>query len=756
MGNMGFDMRWIDLIMKCITTVSYAVIINENRGRPFQPTMGLRQGDPPSPFLFLICSKGLSALMRLAKTKGLVKGAKASRKGPEISHLLFVDDCILFGEATEKGARALKEILKEYEVSSGQCVNFNKSTIFYSTNTNEESKAVVSTMLGVRSSSSPEKYLGLPNIVGRRKKEAFLNWIDRIAVRIEAWSSRFLSQGGKEIFIKLILQAIPTYAMSCFLFPKSLCEKIENKIANFLWQKGAGKRGIHWCQWKFLCRPKEEGGLGFKSMAQFNISLLAKQESLVAQVFKAKYFPESNFLNSRLGNSCSYVWRNIWAAKDTLKKGLTWRVGTGQNISISDDAWIPNYANIRLLSRFDNLQCDKVAELIDSNSREWNRELVVDTFPKEVADLILWISLAVAPHEDFLVWNGEPSGEFSVRSSYKLLQSLDPTAYALQTIYRDSYKKLWRTDIPTKIKVFIWKTTWNYLATKVSMHARRLAANSSCPRCSGGEETLNHLFRVCPVSMAVWRVLSDINLAVYTQVEFVDWLTMLLISILLTKCRTFCVALWAIWGERNYCIHDRTSRSGQEIVSFILSYVKELDSIKKTSHNTFPVDIKWRHPSGQEVKVNFDGAFDGRNKCSASGVVARDSSGQVLVSSTKIHRGVDSAFAAEALACRRATQIALEMESTNMIIEGDSLSTIKKCMKNSLDKSQIGPLIHDVHQMKSRRNNLKFKFIPRSANKLAHLLATETLKRKEEMYLLNRAPWYAESQARDECIREPD
>ncbi|KAA3490116.1 reverse transcriptase [Gossypium australe] len=135
--------------------VSYAVIINGSRGRVFQPSRGLRQGDPLSPFLFLICSEGLSALMRSAKKNGLIKRAKASRKGPEISHLLFADDCMMFGEATEKGARIMKDILKDYERCSGQCVNFGKSTNFYISNTNEESKAAVSTLLRVRCSSSP-------------------------------------------------------------------------------------------------------------------------------------------------------------------------------------------------------------------------------------------------------------------------------------------------------------------------------------------------------------------------------------------------------------------------------------------------------------------------------------------------------------------------------------------------------------------------------------------------------------------------
>ncbi|KAA3482717.1 reverse transcriptase [Gossypium australe] len=133
MLKMGCKREWVGLIMKCITIVSYAVNINGRRGRFFQPTRGLRQGDPLSPFRFLICSEGLSSLMRIAKKK---------------------DDCMIFGEAIEKGARIMKDILKEYESCSGQCVNFSKSTIFYSLNTNEEKKEV-STLLGVRSSTNP-------------------------------------------------------------------------------------------------------------------------------------------------------------------------------------------------------------------------------------------------------------------------------------------------------------------------------------------------------------------------------------------------------------------------------------------------------------------------------------------------------------------------------------------------------------------------------------------------------------------------
>ncbi|KAA3469418.1 reverse transcriptase [Gossypium australe] len=328
MIRMGFAEDWVGLIMKCITSVSYAVNINGYRGRSFQPTRGLRQGDPLSPFLFLFCSEGLSSLMRTAKDKGKVKGARASRRGPEISHLLFVDDCIMFGEATEQGAKSMKNILQEYECCSGQCVNFSKSTIFYSSNTKEEVKEVVSSMLGVRSSSNPEKYLGLPNVVGKRKKEAFQNLLDRITMRIDGWSTR-------QFLLTLCLNSLDSGG------------KKEQVKEEFI---GANRD-------TYVVQKRKMQGW----------RLLHYPDSLFARVFKVKYFSDSDFRKSRVGNSSSYVWRNIWATKNTLEKGLIWRVGTGTNISVFADAWIPNYVNGRLMSGADNAHFDKVAELISNN-----------------------------------------------------------------------------------------------------------------------------------------------------------------------------------------------------------------------------------------------------------------------------------------------------------------------------------------------------------------------------------------------------
>ncbi|KAA3471135.1 LINE-1 reverse transcriptase isogeny [Gossypium australe] len=113
--------------MECISSISYFVVLNRETREVVTLARGFRQGDPLSPYLFLICNEGLSTLMRLTMMDGLLKGAKIYRQRPEISHLLFADDCILFGKATKERALVLKQILQEYEKSSGQCVNFDKS-----------------------------------------------------------------------------------------------------------------------------------------------------------------------------------------------------------------------------------------------------------------------------------------------------------------------------------------------------------------------------------------------------------------------------------------------------------------------------------------------------------------------------------------------------------------------------------------------------------------------------------------------------
>lgn len=148
---------------------------------------------------------------------------------------------------------------------------------FFSSNVSASIRSEIERVLGVGTANSMERYLGLPCMVGRNKKHAFTGIRDKIRSRIIAWSTRLLLVGGREVFIKSVLQAIPTFAMMCFLLPRSFCNEIEGILAKFWWQRGADKRGIHWCCWARLSQLKEDSGMGFRDLAKFNVALLAKQ-----------------------------------------------------------------------------------------------------------------------------------------------------------------------------------------------------------------------------------------------------------------------------------------------------------------------------------------------------------------------------------------------------------------------------------------------------------------------------------------------
>ncbi|MBA0814972.1 hypothetical protein Gohar_020760, partial [Gossypium harknessii] len=114
-------------------------------------------------------------------------------------------------------------------------------------------------------------------------------------------------------------------------------------------------------------------------------------------------------------------------------------------------------------------------------------------------------------------------------------------------------------------------------------------------------------------------------------------------------CRIFCCALWGIWEDRNAKIHERKISTGQEIASFVNNYISKLNGIEKRNLSKLLELRKWSHPPGSIVKINFDGAYNGGHYQSASGIVARNVEGIVLLSYSETHKEVAPGFAAEAL-----------------------------------------------------------------------------------------------------------
>ncbi|XP_057739673.1 uncharacterized protein LOC130956672 [Arachis stenosperma] len=164
---MGFCQKWIGWMQEYVTTVSYSVLVDGFSHGFFKPTRGLRQGDPLSPYLLLICAEGLSHLLHKGEQRHEFSGLWLNRWCPTISHLFFANDSILFEKVNAQTCQNLLHLLREYSEISGQVTNLNKSSIFFSQNMPEELRNEIAKILQVLHVRSQDKYLGLPAVVNR-------------------------------------------------------------------------------------------------------------------------------------------------------------------------------------------------------------------------------------------------------------------------------------------------------------------------------------------------------------------------------------------------------------------------------------------------------------------------------------------------------------------------------------------------------------------------------------------------------------
>jgi hypothetical protein len=465
MLRMGFDARWVKMIMACVSSVEYKVRFNSQETDRFLPSRGLRQGDPLSPYLFLLCAEGLTSLIAHAEETGELQGVKVCREAPPISNLLFADDSLMLIRANEANASCMKRILDQYCAASGQLVSDSKSCIFFSPNTNVHVRVQVCQILNILTESLNDTYLGLPTHVGLDKSECFQYLVDRVCQRIEGWKEKILSLGGKEVLLKAVAQAIPSYAMSVFKIPKSICKGITDAMSHYWWGDEENQKRMHWFAWWKMCVPKDKGGMGFRDIHCFNLAMLAKQawrlifepDSLCATILRAKYFPDGNLLDAKLKKGSSYTWQSIMAGVQCLRKGCIWRIGDGNKVNIWEDPWVPSSNTRGVVTRKGQTLLKYVNELIDPVTGQWDEDLVRTNFWSIDVERIMRIPLSDTM-EDFIAWHYTKIGFFSVRSTYHVEwdhqhgRKLQRTTGIGSTDINPVWRKLWGIKVPTKVK----------------------------------------------------------------------------------------------------------------------------------------------------------------------------------------------------------------------------------------------------------------------------------------------------------------
>uniref|UniRef100_A0A803QD89 Reverse transcriptase domain-containing protein n=1 Tax=Cannabis sativa TaxID=3483 RepID=A0A803QD89_CANSA len=426
--HFGFPYPFISLILNCLSSVSFRLRINNCLSHQILPTRGIRQGDPLSPYLFLLVAEGLSGTINAKTHSNSFQGISISRSAPTISHLLFADDSLLFTKVTSSAAMEIKDILNLYNLATGQSVNFHKSSILFSPNTISSDFRSFRDTLHLDDKPFIDKYLGVPQCFSRSKTSSFLFLLQKASSKLSVWNQNLFSRAGKEVLLKAVIQAIPSYAMSCFRLPVSLCKHYTKLMSKFWWGSLGQNHKIHWKKWDNLCTSKFYGGLGFRNIVHHNQAMLAKQawrilttpDSLVAQILKAKYFKRNDFLHAPTGHSPSFCWRSILWGRDLLIKGLIWKIGDGTLVNISDSNWLPSHDKVVLKPGL--FPPSQNVSFFITEDRHWDLSKLRRYFDEEMCNAIL--AVPIDPHNnDTLIWNHHHSGVFTVNSAYHLANS---------------------------------------------------------------------------------------------------------------------------------------------------------------------------------------------------------------------------------------------------------------------------------------------------------------------------------------------
>ncbi|KAK4403141.1 putative ribonuclease H protein [Sesamum angolense] len=446
---------------------------------------------------------------------------------------------------------------------------------------------------------------------------------------------RKLTFRSPQLLAQSVVQAIPSYAMSCFRLPKTLLKEFQSLAADFFWHDG-DRRHIHWIAWDKLCLSKLDGGLGFRNLEAFNLALLAKQlwrilsrpDCLVSKVLKAKYFPHNHIFEAQVGNRPSFTWRSIIAARELLKSGCRWRIGTGHSVDVWKDPWIPRPASFRIITpNVHNVQNMCVSNLISPITREWDVDTINALLWPVDREAILQIPLSISGGPDLLIWHYSNNGLFSVRSAYHLALSSFLASNAGTSDGRPRYKKLWKSiwqaKVPSKAKVFIWRAIRNALPTAANLRRKMPHEEIVCPFCTDTDETIIHTLLHCCFARQVWALSNFCWHSLNDPVSSVeDWLCNILDKLSPTDFDCALMICWTLWWSRNLKMLNKGFLFPQQIVDFARTYLNAFmvqnfgQFSPRPAHNHF-----WQAPYGNCIKINFDGALLEGGKVLGLGVV---------------------------------------------------------------------------------------------------------------------------------------
>ncbi|XP_059283713.1 uncharacterized protein LOC132037237 [Lycium ferocissimum] len=336
-------------------------------------------------------------------------------------------------------------ILHEYERVSRQKINADKSCYYIHKKVADGLSQEVQQITGFTKGDSPFTYLGCPIFHARRQKIFYKDILKKVRDKLQAWKGKLLSFGGKAVLISCVLQSIPVYLLSAMVPPKCVIKEPHKLFNRFFWQTKHEGTSKHWSAWENLCYPKNERGLGFRSLYDISKALFAK----IWWRFRTSGTLWSKFMWNKYCKRFRPTVSKLGAFHELLPH-------QEQNNEIGDD----------------------LEDLMDSS--HWNYAKMQD----------------ISNEIDNQWWIHTSSGKFTVKSAWERLRQRKQRSQV--------YKNFWLKGLPYKISMFLWRVWFWKLPINEVLQKMRINIVSRCWSCHVQKEIMDHVFITRPFARRIW------------------------------------------------------------------------------------------------------------------------------------------------------------------------------------------------------------------------------------------------------------
>ncbi|GJS41117.1 RNA-directed DNA polymerase, eukaryota, reverse transcriptase zinc-binding domain protein [Tanacetum coccineum] len=463
----------------------------------FKIERGLRQGDPVSPFLFILAVEALKVALLEATSNNIFKGIKVGKDMVHISHLQFTDDALIMGEWSRSNAMNLSRILTCFHLAFGLKVNFNKSNLYGVGVSNVELNSLASTV-GCIAAQFPCTYLGLPIGASMSRCHHWTPLVDRFHKWLSTWKSKSLSIGGRLTPNKSVLGSLGVYYFSTYKAPKKIINKLESIRRNFFWGGSMDDNEIPWIAWEKVLSPRDHGGLGIGGLRTCNQAMLTKWRWRFRTEKQALWFNINlpSIFKIKLGNGQSTsFWHDPWIGGSPLEDLFPrlYRLDTNPNCNVFDrkPTDIVHVSSDHLVS-FGPKDATSPPRLLFQWA--WHREPRTTPELEELANLVSLLSqLHLTISEDTWEFSIDDSIFFIVKGMRCYITSMSPPASYVTT--------RWNRIVLLKVNINTWRVMNGRMATRSNLDRRGVDLDYvRCPLCDDGIETKDDIFVHCKVA----------------------------------------------------------------------------------------------------------------------------------------------------------------------------------------------------------------------------------------------------------------